>query len=169
MAGQLAEPSTRPQPPGRESFTRFVPLTTRWSDNDVYGHINNAAYFTFFDAAVNSLLVDAGLLHPATSEVIALVVENSCAFFSSLSFPEAVEIGVVVERLGRTSVRYKVAAFGRGAGVASAAGRFTHVYVDRATRQPIPVPDGHRKLLESLRPALPPTPRALPRAEPFLP
>src|SRR5471030_2939644 len=101
----------RPTPLGRQAFARFVPVSTRWSDNDPYGHINNAAYYFFFDAAVNSILIEAGLLDPAESAVIGLVVESHCAFFSSLAFPDAVEIGVAVEALGRSSVRYLLAAF----------------------------------------------------------
>src|SRR5471030_1680447 len=83
----------RPTPLGRQAFARFVPVSTRWSDNDPYGHINNAAYYFFFDAAVNAILIEAGLLNPAASDIIGLVVESSCVYFSSLAFPDAVEIG----------------------------------------------------------------------------
>jgi acyl-CoA thioester hydrolase len=139
--------AARPAPPGRGAFARFVPVSTRWSDNDPYGHINNAAYYAFFDAAVNAILIEAGLLDPATSDVIGLVVENSCVYFSSLAFPDAVEIGVAVEALGRSSVRYLLSAFKAGAPRAAAQGRYTHVYVER----PTPIPDGHRRLMEGLR------------------
>ncbi|MGA2793524.1 MAG: thioesterase family protein [Roseiarcus sp.] len=141
----------RPKPLGREAFARFVPVSTRWSDNDPYGHINNAAYYVFFDAAVNAILIEAGLLDPASSDVIGLVVENNCVFFASLAFPDAIEIGVAVEELGRTSVRYVVSAFKAGAPLAAAQGRYTHVYVARATQRPTPIPAGHRRLMESLR------------------
>lgn len=141
----------RPTPLGRGAFARFVPVSTRWSDNDPYGHINNAAYYFFFDAAVNAILIEAGLLDPATSDVIGLVVENNCVYFSSLAFPDAIEVGVAVEELGRTSVRYIVAAFKAGAPLAAAQGRYTHVYVERATQRPAPIPAGHRRLMESLR------------------
>jgi acyl-CoA thioester hydrolase len=141
----------RPTPLGREAFARFVPVSTRWSDNDPYGHINNAAYYVFFDAAVNAILIEAGLLDPASSDVIGLVVENNCVFFASLAFPDAIEIGVAVEQLGRTSVRYVVSAFKAGAPLAAAQGRYTHVYVERATQRPTPIPAGHRRLMESLR------------------
>jgi acyl-CoA thioester hydrolase len=141
----------RPTPLGRAAFARFVAVSTRWSDNDPYGHINNAAYYVFFDAAVNAILIEAGLLDPATSDVIGLVVENNCVYFSSLSFPDAIEVGVAVEELGRSSVRYVLAAFKAGAPVAAAQGRYTHVYVARATQRPTPIPDGHRRLMESLR------------------
>ncbi|MGD0722243.1 MAG: thioesterase family protein [Roseiarcus sp.] len=141
----------RPRPLGRAAFARFVTVSTRWSDNDPYGHINNAAYYVFFDAAVNAILIEAGLLDPATSETIGLVVENNCVYFSSLAFPDAIEIGVAVEQVGRSSVRYRLAAFKAGAPLAAAQGRYTHVYVARATQRPTPIPDGHRALMESLR------------------
>jgi acyl-CoA thioester hydrolase len=148
----MAEAKTgRPSPLGRAAFARFVPVSTRWSDNDPYGHINNAAYYFFFDAAVNAILIEAGLLDPATSDVIGLVVENNCVYFSSLAFPDAIEVGVAVEELGRTSVRYLLAAFKAGAPLAAAQGRYTHVYVARATQRPTPIPAGHRRLMESLR------------------
>jgi len=143
--------AARQTPLGREAFARFVPVTTRWSDNDPYGHINNAAYYYFFDTAVNAVLIEAGLLDPASSEVIGLVVENNCVFFSSLAFPDAIEVGIAVEELGRSSVRYVVAAFKAGAPVASAQGRYTHVYVARADQRPTPIPAGHRRLMESLK------------------
>jgi acyl-CoA thioester hydrolase len=141
----------RPAPFGRQDFARFVPVSTRWSDNDPYGHINNAAYYFFFDAAVNAILIEAGLLDPATSQIIGLVVESNCAYFSSLSFPDPVEIGVAVEEIGRSSVRYVLAAFKAGAPSPAAQGRYTHVYVERATQRPTPIPAGHRLVMESLR------------------
>ena len=141
----------RPTPLGREAFARVVPVSTRWSDNDPYGHINNAAYYVFFDAAVNAILIEAGLLDPASSEVIGLVVETNCVYFSSLAFPDAIEVGVAVEELGRSSVRYRVAAFKVGAPLAAAQGRYTHVYVTRARQRPTPIPEGHRLLMENLR------------------
>jgi len=141
----------REAPLGREAFARFVPVTTRWSDNDPYGHLNNVIYYAFFDAAVNALLIEAGLLDPATSPVIGLVAESNCRFFSSLAFPDPVEVGVAVERVGRSSVRYLLAAFKAGAPRASAQGRYTHVYVVRATGKPTPIPDAHRRLMESLK------------------
>jgi acyl-CoA thioester hydrolase len=141
----------RPMPLGRSAFGRFVPVSTRWSDNDSYGHINNAAYYFFFDTAVNALLIEAGLLDPAASEIIGLVVESHCLYFASLGFPDAVEIGVAVEELGRASVRYRLAAFKVGAPLAAAQGGYTHVYVARATQRPVAIPAGHRRLMEALR------------------
>jgi acyl-CoA thioester hydrolase len=141
----------RPEPLGREAFARFVKIATRWSDNDVYGHVNNVAYYSFFDTAVNALLVGAGLLDPATSLIVGLVVESNCSFFSSLAFPDPIEVGVTVEALGRSSVRYLLAVFKVGAEKAAAQGRYTHVYVERASQKPTPIPDGHRRLMESLK------------------
>ena len=141
----------RPEPLGRGAFARFVPIATRWSDNDVYGHVNNVAYYSFFDTAVNALLVEAGLLDPAKSAIVGLVVESNCSFFQSLAFPDPIEVGVTVEELGRSSVRYLLAVFKAGAEAAAAQGRYTHVYVERASQKPIPIPEGHRRLMEGLR------------------
>ena len=147
----MAAPTERPKPLARSAFARFVPASTRWSDQDPYGHINNVAYYAFFDAAVNAMLIEAGLLDPATSDIIGLAVESSCAYFSSLSFPDSLEIGVAVEEIGRSSVRYRLGVFKAGAPLAAAQGRFTHVYVLRASQRPTPIPDGHRRLMESLK------------------
>jgi acyl-CoA thioester hydrolase len=140
----------REAPFGRTAFARFVGMTTRWRDNDVYGHLNNVAYYELFDAAVNQILIEAGLLDPGSSPIIGFVAESNCRFFSSLSYPDRIEIGVKVERLGRASVRYALAAFKEGAPVASAQGRYTHVYVDRASGKPAPIPEGHRRLMRAL-------------------
>jgi acyl-CoA thioester hydrolase len=151
----VSEAGARPTPLGREAFARFVPIATRWSDNDVYGHLNNVVYYGYFDTAVNALLVEAGLLDPATSSIVGLVVESNCSFFASLAFPDAIEVGVTVEALGRSSVRYLLAVFKAGAEKAAAQGRYTHVYVERASQRPTPIPDGHWRLLESLKVAAP--------------
>jgi acyl-CoA thioester hydrolase len=127
-----------------------VPVTTRWNDNDPYGHLNNVAYYAFFDAAMNAILVEAGLLDPAASPVVGIVAESNCRFHSSLSFPDPIEVGLAVERLGRSSVRYRLAAFKAGAALASAEGRCTHVYVERATGRPTAIPAAHRRLMETL-------------------
>ena len=150
MALSASTPEAREAPLNRLAFSRFVPLTTRWSDNDPYGHLNNVVYYALFDAAVNALLIEAGLLDPATSEVIGLVVESRCRFFSSLAFPDAIEVGIAVEHLGGSSVRYRLAVFKAGASLASAQGGYTHVYVERASGRPAPIPDGHRRLMQGL-------------------
>ena len=102
----MAADPDRQGPPAREAFARFVALATRWSDNDAYGHLNNVVYYALFDSAVNAILIEAGLLDPASSPIIGLVVESSCRFYSSLTYPEPAEVGVAVEHLGRSSVRY---------------------------------------------------------------
>ena len=152
MAVEIA----RGGPPERTAFARFVPISTRWNDNDVYGHLNNVVYYSLFDTAVNALLVEAGLLDPATSPIVGLVVETNCRYFASLGFPDPTEVGVAVEHLGRTSVRYHLGVFRAGAPAAAAAGRFTHVYVDRETNRPFPIPEGHRELMEALKVPAPP-------------
>ncbi len=145
----MADPD-RQGPPERAAFARFVPIATRWSDNDAYGHLNNVVYYSLFDTAVNAILIDAGLLDPTTSPIVGLVAETSCRYYSSLTYPDLAEVGVAVEHLGRSSVRYHLAVFKSGAPRAAAAGRFTHVYVDRETNRPFPIPPGHRELMETL-------------------
>ena len=140
----MARKTERTPPPGRDAFAAFVPLTTRWKDNDAYGHLNNVVYYELFDAAVNQLLIARGLLDPATSPAIGLVVESQCRFFSSLAFPDAVEIGVAVEALCGASVTYRLGVFKAGADVAAAEGRYTHVYVERENNRVTPIPEGHR-------------------------
>jgi acyl-CoA thioester hydrolase len=147
----MAEAPDRPGPPSRAAFARFMAMATRWSDNDTYGHLNNVVYYALFDSAVNALLVEAGLLDPASSPIIGLVVESNCRFYASLTYPEQAEVGVAVERLGRSSVRYRLAVFKAGAEEAAAAGGYTHVYVERATNRPVPIPEAHRRLMEGLK------------------
>ena len=147
----MAEAPDRPGPPSRAAFARFMAMATRWSDNDAYGHLNNVVYYALFDSAVNALLVEAGLLDPASSPIIGLVVESNCRFYASLTYPEQAEVGVAVERLGRSSVRYRLAVFKAGAEEAAAAGGYTHVYVERATNRPVPIPEAHRRLMEALK------------------
>lgn len=140
----------RPQKRRRNRFPALVPITTRWHDNDVYGHVNNVVYYAFFDTAVNRLLMDAGVLDPATSQTVGLVVETRCTYFASIAFPEAVEVGVRVAHLGRTSVTYELGIFAGGGDETRALGAFTHVYVDRATQKPVPIPDAVRAVLAGL-------------------
>ena len=147
----MASDPDRQGPPSRAAFVRYVSLATRWSDNDAYGHLNNVVYYALFDSAVNAILIEAGLLDPALSAIIGLVVESNCRFYASLTYPEPAEVGVAVEHLGRSSVRYHLAVFKAGAKEAAAAGHYTHVYVERATNRPVPIPDGHRRLMEGLK------------------
>ena len=141
---------SRPSAPGREAFAHFTGLDTRWMDNDVYGHVNNVQYYSYFDTAVNRWLIEQGVLDPVSSPVIGLVVETSCAYFEPLSFPDRVEAGMKVAHLGRSSVRYEIGLFRAGAETAAAAGEFTHVYVDRETRRSVEIPDATRAVLQTL-------------------
>jgi acyl-CoA thioester hydrolase len=135
----------------RDRYPHLTTLDTRWMDNDVYGHVNNVVYYSFFDTAVNRWLIAQGVLDPATSTAIGLVVETQCRYFRPLSFPEPVTAGLRVGRVGTSSVRYELALFGGDDAEAAAAGHFVHVYVDRATRRPAPVPDAMRAALATLR------------------
>jgi acyl-CoA thioester hydrolase len=140
----------RPQPETRTDYRHFSRVTTRWMDNDAYGHVNNVVYYSFFDTVVNRYLIEAGALDLDRSEVIGLVVETGCNFFASLAFPQAVEAGLRVARLGRSSVRYEVGLFAEGQEPSAACGHFVHVYVDRAGRQPVPLPAVLREALQPL-------------------
>ena len=144
--------TSRPQPDSRDAYARFVPLTTRWMDNDAYGHLNNVAYYSLFDTAVNSLLIDAGALDIHAGAVIGLVVETHCNFFESLAFPQRIEAGVRVAQQGRSSVRYEIGLFAEGAATCAARGHFVHVYVDRDSRRPVAaLPDAYLSALETLK------------------
>lgn len=141
----------RPAPASRSAYRRFVPLTTRWADNDAYGHLNNVVYYQLFDSAVNGLLVEAGALDIAHGEAIGLVVETHCNYFASLAFPQAVEAGVRVVSIGRSSVRYEVGIFAAGAHESAARGHVVHVYVDRQTRRPVPLPPPLQAIAKALQ------------------
>jgi acyl-CoA thioester hydrolase len=140
----------RPQPRPRADFRVFTRIDTRWMDNDAYGHVNNVVYYSYFDTAVNRHLIDAGVLDPRAGAVIGLVVETQCRYFAPLSFPQAVEAGLRVATLGRSSVRYEVGLFAAGAPLSAAHGHFVHVYVDRATRRPVDLPTPLHTVLERL-------------------
>ena len=134
----------------RASYAHFLTIPTRWSDNDVYGHVNNATYYSYFDTLVNGWLIDRGLLELATSEVIGLVVETTCRFHRSLVFPERVEAGLRVAKIGNSSVRYEISLFAAGDQSPAATGHFVHVYVDRASRRPAAIPQKIRVELATL-------------------
>ncbi|WP_439497968.1 acyl-CoA thioesterase [Bosea sp. (in: a-proteobacteria)] len=135
---------------GREDFRLFRAIPTRWMDNDVFGHVNNVVYYSWFDTAVNAWLVEQGHLDIAGSAIVGLVVETACTYFESVAFPETVEVGIVVERLGRSSVTYRIGIFREGAEQAAAQGRFTHVYVERAAQKPVPIPGGLRAAMAGI-------------------
>jgi acyl-CoA thioester hydrolase len=142
----------RPQPEPRSAYKVFRAITTRWSDNDVYGHVNNVVYYSWFDTAVNGWLMEHGALDFAAGETVGLVVETQCNYFAPLAFPEAVTAGIRVARIGTSSVRYDVALFAADASRDCAArGHFVHVYVDRLTRRPKPLASDFIDLLETLQ------------------
>lgn len=142
--------SARDLPERRAAYAAYREITTRWMDNDAYGHVNNVVYYSYFDTAVNQYLIEAGCLDVRASPVVGLVVETCCRYFSSLAFPDRVTAGFRVARLGTTSVRYEIGLFRNEADIASAQGHFVHVYVDRVTNRPVPLPDDVRRALEPL-------------------
>jgi acyl-CoA thioester hydrolase len=136
---------------GRHAYPVWREIGTRWADNDAYGHVNNAVHYAWFDTAVNAWLIEAGLLDVAAGDPIGLVVETGCRYAASLTYPEPVKIGLGVERLGGSSVTYRLGVFAEDAGDAAAEGHFTHVYVGRDSRRPAPLPDAWRTRLEEIR------------------
>ena len=138
--------SDKPQRTTRADYPVLREIPTRWSDNDVYGHVNNVVYYSWFDTAVNAFLIENGVLD-TEGDVIGLVVETGCVYHEAVSFPETVTAGVRVARIGNSSVQYELAIFGEGKDAAAAEGRFTHVYVDAASRRPARVPDDMRAVL----------------------
>jgi acyl-CoA thioester hydrolase len=141
----------RPRPEPRESYRVFRTLTTRWMDNDQYGHVNNVVYYSWFDTAVNAHLIEQGVLDTAKGQTIGLVVETQCHYFAPLAFPQNIEAGIRVATLGSSSVRYEVGLFAEGAPMTAARGHFVHVYVDRATQRPVPLPAALKSVLERLQ------------------
>ena len=139
------------QPDGREAYRVFRGISTRWMDNDVYGHVNNVVYYSWFDTVVNAHLIEHGALDPERGATIGLVVETRCNYFAPLSFPQQVDAGLRVAHLGRSSVRYEVGLFASDAAQTAARGHFVHVYVDRETRRPVPLPAKLRAVLEQLQ------------------
>jgi len=157
---QPSSPSQAPRPAKaaavkpltRNNFRIFRDIATRWSDNDVYGHVNNVVYYSWFDTVVNATLIERGALDIALGDVIGLVVETQCNYFAPLTFPQTVAAGVRVAHLGRSSVRYEIGLFAHGADQAAAQGHFVHVYVDRSSRRPVSeLPVKLRNLLESMK------------------
>jgi acyl-CoA thioester hydrolase len=134
----------------RADYQAFRTIPTRWMDNDAYGHVNNVVYYSWFDTAVNALLVEWGLLDIQAGRTIGLVVETGCRYFRSVAFPENVEAGVRIAKLGNSSVRWEVGLFTAGRDEPAAAGHFVHVYVDRETRRPAPLPAEWREKLSTL-------------------
>ncbi|HWI86185.1 MAG TPA: thioesterase family protein [Sphingomonas sp.] len=134
----------------RDAYRLWNSIPTRWHDNDAYDHVNNVTYYGWFDTAVNLCLIDAGLLDIERGDPIGLVVESGCRYAAPLTFPQTVEIGLVVAKLGTSSVIYHLGAFAAGAESGAAEGHLTHVYVGRHSRRPVPLPAAWRRILERL-------------------
>ena len=150
MSTANTAPAVRPVPKVRGAYRHFQQISTRWMDNDAYGHINNVVYYSYFDTVVNRYLIEAGVLDVQRGAVIGLVVETHCNYFSPLSFPQTVDTGLRVANLGASSVRYEIGLFGGGEPLTAACGHFVHVYVDRETRRPAPLPPALIQTLQGL-------------------
>ena len=135
----------------RDRYPHFLSIQTRWSDNDIYGHVNNVTYYSYFDTVVNCFLIDQGGLDIEADSVIGVAVETMCKFNKPLAYPEVLESGLRVGKLGNSSVRYEIGIFQEGAAEAAAMGHFVHVFVDRATGKPAPIPDAIRSALEQIK------------------
>jgi len=135
----------------RRDYLHFQQIGTRWHDNDIYGHVNNVTYYSYFDSAVNAYLIEVGGLDIHNGEVVGFVVSSSCDYFASIAFPECIEVGLRVAKLGNSSVQYELAVFKQGEDEACAAGRFVHVFVERASNRPLPIPERLREALAALR------------------
>ena len=136
--------------PTIDAYPYVTPITTRWMDNDIYGHVNNVAYYSFFDTAANQFLIERGGLDIAGGSVIGLVVESRCTYHVPLAYPQQLRAGVRVDRLGNRSVTYGIAIFDERDPRAAAHGHFVHVFVDRQSRTTVPIPAAIRSALASL-------------------
>lgn len=141
---------SKPELPTRADYKVFYPISTRWSDNDIYGHVNNVAYYSYFDTAANRYLIEQGGLDISDGSVVGYVVNSGCEYHAPITYPEPVEAGLRVDRLGTSSVRYGLAIFREGSEQAAAHGHFVHVFVNRAANKSVPVPDKLRQALERL-------------------
>jgi acyl-CoA thioester hydrolase len=141
---------SRKPPACRTDFTSWRKMTTRWADNDVYGHVNNTVYYELFDSVVNAWMIEQGMLEIERGDPIALVVETRCTYASPLAFPQPVEIGLAVAELGRSSIRYRIGIFAEAAAIAAAEGEYVHVVVDRSTRRPVEIPADWRAKLKAI-------------------
>ncbi|RKG35475.1 acyl-CoA thioesterase [Acinetobacter guerrae] len=147
----MSKESTKPIRRTRDQFHFFLNIQTRWADNDIYGHVNNVTYYSYFDTAANSLLIQHAGFDIHQSPIIGLVVDSACSFFQELSFPESIEVGVAIAKIGNSSLRYELAIFKQHHIEPSAQGHFVHVFVDRENRKSTAVPDAMRKALEFYR------------------
>ena len=134
----------------RAAWPHFVAIQTRWMDNDVYGHVNNVQYYSYFDTAVNQFLIERGVLDIHNGEVVGFVVDSGCSYFSSLSFPDVVHVGIRAAKLGNSSVRYEIGIYRNDDPTPCAVGHFVHVYVERSSNRSVPIPESVRKVLATI-------------------
>ncbi|WP_373994357.1 acyl-CoA thioesterase [Duganella sp. OV458] len=135
----------------RDQFRHFLSIPTRWMDNDIYGHVNNVVYYSYFDTAVNQFLIEAGVLDIHKGAVVGFVVDSGCAYFAPIAFPDVVHAGIRVAKLGTASVRYEIALYRNNDPLPAAAGHFVHVYVERASNRSVPIPEAVRAVLADLQ------------------
>ena len=135
----------------RDRYPHFMSVQTRWSDNDIYGHVNNVTYYSYFDTVVNCFLIDEGGLDIQQDSIIGVAVETMCNFMKPIAYPEPIDAGLRVGKIGHSSVRFEIGIFRKCDEEAAAAGHFVHVFVDRATNAPVPVPDAIRAVLEPIQ------------------
>jgi len=141
---------SKPPIPSREDYKVFYPISTRWSDNDIYGHVNNVTYYSYFDTAANRYLIEQGGLDISDGRIVGYVVNSGCEYHSPITYPEGIEAGIRVDRMGNSSVQYGIAIFREGVAQAAAHGHFVHVFVERAANKSVPIPVGLRAALERL-------------------
>ena len=140
----------KPEVPKRADYKMFYPISTRWSDNDIYGHVNNVVYYSWFDTAANRYLIEEGGLDISDGTIVGYVVNSGCEYHAPITYPETIEAGLRVDRLGNSSVQYGIAIFKHGEHEAAAHGHFVHVFVERAANQSVPIPQNLRVALERL-------------------
>ncbi|WP_298924589.1 thioesterase family protein [uncultured Ramlibacter sp.] len=143
--------TSKPQPEPRSAYRAFRTIATRWMDNDAYGHVNNVVYYSWFDTVVNAHLIEQGVLDIHHGQTIGLVIETQCNYFAPVQFPQTIEAGLRVARIGSSSVRYEVGIFVQGEPMTAAKGHFIHVYVDKASRRPTALPSNLKTVLEALQ------------------
>ncbi|MFT4518329.1 MAG: acyl-CoA thioester hydrolase [Halioglobus sp.] len=141
----------KPAPPSRADYKVFYPVSTRWSDNDVYGHVNNVVYYSYFDTVANRYLIEVGGMDIADGRIVGYVVNSGCEYHAPITYPETIEAGVRVDKLGNSSVQYGIAIFKEGEEQAAAHGHFVHVFVERAENRSVPIPDNLRSALEKIQ------------------
>jgi acyl-CoA thioester hydrolase len=141
---------SKPDIPGRADYRVFYPITTRWMDNDIYGHVNNVTYYSYFDSAANRYLIEEGGLDITDGHIVGYVVNSGCQYHAPITYPEQIEAGLRVDRLGNSSVQYGIAIFREGEDAAAAHGHFVHVFVDRQANRSVPIPAPLRAALERL-------------------